>query len=120
MSYVIPNETTGHPLSASRDGDKAHPAATVYSSSFSRSVTPVSCTVTKSPNHVIINQTGSYSFTYSCTESLSSIRGNATSLWEQGIVIDSGAPIRLDISPCAWSGSVDNLTGNVSFVYKGR
>ena len=128
MSYVIPNETPGHPMSQSRDGDKAQPAATVHSSSFSRAVTPAETVVTRAPNHVIINQTGSFSFAYSCKESLGASRDSSSHYWEQAVVFDvsnapeaSFSPTRLDISPCAWSGSgaIAGATGDVTFVYKG-
>ena len=126
MSYVIPNETPGHPMSASRDGDKAQPAATVHSSSLSRAVTPAETVVTRAPNHVIINQTGSFSFAYSCKESLGASRDSSSHYWEQAVVFDVNnsagvqfSPIRLDISPCAWE-STGGTTGDVTFVYRGN
>ena len=36
------------------------------------------------------------------------------------VLTTGGTPIRLDIQPCAWSGSAGGLVGDVTFVYKGQ
>ena len=110
------------------DSTKSIPAG-LPSASYSKAVTPAATVVTKAPNHVIINQTGSYYFAYSCAEDLGAVRdGTISHYWEQAAVYDINnsagvqfSPTRLDISPCAWSGSDAGATatGDVTFVYKG-
>ena len=110
------------------DSTKSIPVG-LPSSSLSRAITPAETVVVKSANHVIINQTGSYSFAYSCAEELGASRdGTIAHYWEQAAVYDINnsagvqfSPTKLDISPCAWSGSgtMVGATGDVTFVYKG-
>jgi hypothetical protein len=98
---------------------------------FSKAVTPALKTITKNPDHIFINQTGSYFFKYDTTGSIGDSDAGGDSPYEFGINVQKGAtglPIRLDISPCAWSGSIGSIddaggnhqAGDVTFVYRGK
>ena len=97
---------------------------------FSKASTPAIVTKQKNPHHVFINNSGSYYFKY---ESTADIGATDTGGYELAMVVKGGAnnavtPIRLDINPCAWSGSSDAVggdnsvlnTGDVTFVYRGQ
>ena len=98
-------------------------------SAFGSVKTPAVLVVTKNPSYVLINQTGSYAFLYTTTASRGTTYGIPED-YTQGIVIEGSGqgPIKLDISPVAWSGSFTSVgsadggtvqTGDVTFVYRG-
>ena len=87
---------------------------------FSNATMPAQKTKQKNPNHIIINQTGSYSFLYSHTGSLGSTLTGMVYTSASIITSNQSLPIRLDISPCAWQGSGLGRTGDVTFVYRGN
>ena len=121
MGYIQdpndPNKQVPAPLSST--GHHAKPA--------SYADTPRIVTVAKNPQYVLVNQTGSYYFNYDC--GTTAVGATAPSSFNLGVKIhDAGAgiPVKLDISPCAWSASREeanatpvNLTGDVTFIYKG-
>ena len=85
---------------------------------FSNATMPAQRTKQKNPHHIIINQSGSYSFKYTSTAAMgAAVAGTYVS----ASIIESNArlPIRLDISPCAWE-STGGTTGDVTFVYRGN
>tara|TARA_Y100000034_G_scaffold12975_1_gene13604 strand:+ start:198 stop:521 length:324 start_codon:yes stop_codon:yes gene_type:complete len=77
---------------------------------------PAISTVTKRPNYVLINASGSYAFCYKVTGSVANIN-----LYVTGAFLDDAAgPVRLDIQPNAWRKTDGTGTvGNVTFVYTG-
>ena len=95
---------------------------------FSKASTPAIITKQLNPSHVFINNSGSFYFKY---ESSAAIGASDTGNYQLAMVVKGGAnnavtPIRLDIQPCAWSGSSDGVTGgalqtgDVTFVYRGQ
>ena len=93
---------------------------------YSTANTPDAETVVKRPSYVMINQTGSYAFSY---YSGSAVPGNATHNYQTGSVTHTLAvvndqagttitPFRLDINPVAWR-RIDGgaAKGQVTFVY---
>ena len=89
---------------------------------FSKASTPAILIKQKNPSHIFINATGSYFFKY---ESTAAIGASDTGGFELGMRIDNmQSPVRVDIQPCAWSGSsgAANIfgvgTGAVTFVYR--
>ena len=95
---------------------------------FSKASTPAIVTKQLNPSHVFINNSGSFYFKY---ESTAAIGASDTGGYTLGMVVKGGAnnavtPIRLDIQPCAWSGSSDGVTGgalntgDVTFIYRGQ
>ena len=119
--YVSADTISGHPLSGSGDYQVPRPLKLAGSNTrFHRAMTPAATVIHKNASHVLVNNSGSYHFAYDCD--------SAVDHYELGIHIAPGAqagvPVRLDISPCAWSGSALNnesacTTGDVTFVYKG-
>jgi len=71
---------------------------------FSKATTPNMLNKQKNPNHIFINNSGSYHFAYESSASLGDAVHTGYTL---GMVVDknNGLPIRLDIQPCAWSAS---------------
>ena len=92
---------------------------------FSKASTPAVLIKQKNPNHIFINNSGSYWFNYETSASIGDTVHNG---WEFGMRVnkDNGLPVRLDIQPCAWSGSADSVTGgaqqtgDVTFIYRGQ
>jgi|7_EtaG_2_1085326.scaffolds.fasta_scaffold12728_4 hypothetical protein len=88
---------------------------------FAQVKAPAQNVVTTSPAQVLINNTGSYYFMYG-TGSLGTTHSNKAD-YDLGCVINAGSaglPVKLDISPMAWSGSAGgHKTGDISFVYRG-
>ena len=77
---------------------------------FSHATCPTKGTATKRPSYVIINQTGSYKFSYE----------NTPSTYITGSVKKDDNPIKLDINPTAWeeaTGVAKGVDGDVTFVY---
>ena len=94
--------------------------------SMGRAITPTILEQYANPSHVFINNSGSYYFRYDCTGSAGDTPDGG---YELGMHIapgsQGGAPVKLDINPCAWSGSALNTkaalgTGDVTFVYRGQ
>ncbi len=93
-------------------------------SAFGRVTTPAPATIQPNPWHILVNNTGSYFFLYDTTASEHGVSEGET--YTQGIVVRSQGqgPIKLEISPLAWSGSAEQIpgtlnTGDVTFVYRG-
>tara|TARA_Y100000593_G_scaffold25578_1_gene51060 strand:+ start:1837 stop:2202 length:366 start_codon:yes stop_codon:yes gene_type:complete len=91
---------------------------------FSNAITPAPEVKQKNPSHIFINATGSYFFKY---DSNVAIGAADTGGYELGMRVDNmQSPVRVDIQPCAWSGSSNaaNIfgvgTGAVTFVYRGQ
>ena len=110
----------------SPDGNKQKPLAVDAMRKYSTADTPDAETVTKRPSYVMINQTGSYAFSYS---SASAVPGNGAHNYQTGsvthtlpVVNDQAGvtmtPFRLDINPVAWR-RIDGggAKGQVTFVY---
>ena len=89
---------------------------------FSKAVTPPEVTLQPNAHHVLINNSGSYHFIYTGGASSMAIAANYTLGIKVGGDPDGSVstPVRLDINPCAWSGSGDHYTGDVTFVYRGH
>ena len=109
------------------DATKVEPGA-LPPSAFGSAKTPAPSIVTKNPTYVLLNNTGSFNFIMNVvSESVGSTLSHTHGNWTQGIVIKGlgQGPVRLDISPVAWSGSggftgASNLSaGDVTFVYRG-
>ena len=93
---------------------------------FSKASTPAILIKQKNPSHIFINNSGSYYFNYQTSASMGDTVHNG---WDFGMHLAPGAqggvPVRLDIQPCAWSGSALNneskcKTGDVTFIYRGQ
>tara|TARA_B100000287_G_scaffold207269_1_gene195554 strand:- start:279 stop:665 length:387 start_codon:yes stop_codon:yes gene_type:complete len=85
-------------------------------------------TLTEAPDYVLINTSGSYHFAYDATGSYgtSLVAHKDAHPFIKAVEIPlnagSGYPLRIDISPNAWSGSTlggttSFPTGSVTFVY---
>ena len=82
----------------------------------------------KPPSYVVINSVGQFGFAYALTGSIGATLTNVAHgnlFITASIITDAGtAPVRLDISPSAWAGggagAVDEVVGDVTFVYKGE
>ena len=90
-------------------------------------VAPAANVVTTRPDHVIINNSGSYAFLYSTTCSLggtSTTEAYVTaSVVKHFTSVGSFTPYKLDINPVAWKrteDSTDSATGDITFVLKGK
>ena len=76
---------------------------------YSHATCPAADTKTKRPSYVMLNNAGTYVFSYE----------NTPTNYITGSVIDEDAgPVKLDISPTAWKGSPTAKTGDVTFVYR--
>ena len=86
---------------------------------YDRSGVPIQCSMSKSPNHVLVikTMTKPFGFFYGSSASYSAMdETNSANYDADWGLITVGT--KLDIHPTAWSGSsVDN--GNIKFVYKG-
>ena len=112
------------------DGDKQQPIVRVEL--VKTATIPAACVVQDRPNHVIINNSGSYAFLYNTTSS----KGGTTTYaqdetketgWVTGSILHhvsmSALPLKLDINPLAWrrtDGTITGETGNVTFVFNAR
>ena len=134
--YISADTVSGHSLSGSgkmipRGLGRGGSTNTV----FQHATAPPIVTTVKNPDHVMINNSGSYYFKYDTTGSIGDSDAGGDSPYELGIMVhgraggatpDPVSPVRLDISPCAWSGSHDpestrtSRTGDITFVYKGK
>ena len=110
----------------SPDGEKQKIPTFKGRNKYSTAETPAADTVVKRCSYVVINQTGSYAFSY---DSGSAVPGNATHNYQTGSVTHTLAvvndqagttitPFRLDINPVAWR-RIDGgaAKGQVTFVY---
>ena len=91
------------------DSKKQVPAARTGIAFYSHATTPDAQTIVKRPSYVIVNNAGSFSFSYQS--------GSYPSTYITGSVLDADAgPVRLDINPIAWGGE-GVKTGDITFVY---
>ena len=103
---------------------------------FSRATCPAILTIQKHPDHILINNTGSYAFNYtneSAVGTKTAFTVPVLATFQSGSVhkFHSGAgqtgsaaftPIKLDIQPVAWRRTdslKDGYGDNVTFVYRG-
>ncbi len=110
------------------NGEKSGPKA-LPKEAFGKITVPAPTTISQAPWYVLVNNTGSYDFLYETTASVNgkSRGGTIGEVYTSGIVVGSlgQGPIKLDINPVAWSGSIPHAssagvqTGDVSFVYRG-
>ena len=115
--------------------DVQEPNTTFYGKAthYNRSLLILCGSVAKRPDHILINNTGSYAFHYTHASSSGTkiIHTNhAIAEFETGsFIMTSGsaayAPIKVDIQPVAWrrcdvNSSVEGLNTSVTFVYKGK
>ena len=93
--------------------------------------TPAEKTISKRPDHVLINQTGSYSFLYTTTASLGGVEATLANYVSGAAVrffsgVGAVTPTKLDINPVAWyrddtaTNGPNGATGDVTFVFKGK
>ena len=111
------------------DNSKKQIPKPLLKTSRNRAITPNIVEQYANANHIYINQSGSYFFRYDCTGSAGD---TITDGYELGLAVSrftvTGLPIKLDINPCAWSGSSAlgangkpvSKTGDVTFVYRGQ
>ena len=133
--YISADTVSGHPLSGSGKMIPRGLHRRGTNTVFPRAMCPGASTITKNPDHIMINNSGSYYFKYDTTGSIGDSDAGGDSPYELGIMVhgraggatpDPVSPVRLDISPCAWSGSHDpestrtSRTGDITFVYKGK
>tara|TARA_R110002020_G_scaffold42688_5_gene124728 strand:+ start:1248 stop:1604 length:357 start_codon:yes stop_codon:yes gene_type:complete len=82
---------------------------------FSHAVCPAVKTPTKRPTYVMINNSGSYTFSY---EDWNPGDTPTVSSYITASVSEADSPYRLDISPSAWDKADSaGAVGNVTFVY---
>ena len=102
------------------NGDKQKPLIVDAMRKYSTATVPAHSTVEKRASYVVINQPGTYAFSYS---SGSSAVDNATHNYITASVVpgdaDAGTPsVKLDINPIAWRQTDSAGTvGDVTFVY---
>ena len=127
--YISADTVSGHPLSGSGKMIPRGLHRRGTNTVFPRAMCPAASTITKNPDHIMINNSGSYYFKYDTTGSIGDSDAWGDSPYELGMIVDKGAggfPVKLNISPCAWSGSGATSgvntpkTGDVTFVYKGK
>ena len=76
---------------------------------WSHATCPVKETKTKRPTYVMVNAPGTYKFSYENTP---------TNYITGSVLVDTNGPIKLDISPTAWSQTnAAGTTGDITFVY---
>ena len=92
------------------DGKKQKPIVRDGTGFYSHATCPPHSTKTKRPTYIVVNEPGTYKFSYENTPS-SYITGS--------VVASNGGPIRLDISPTAWKDASDGAgsVGDITFVY---
>ena len=129
--YISADTVSGHPLSGSGKMIPRGLHRRGTNTVFPKAVTPAISTIAKNPDHIFINNSGSYYFKYDTTGSIGDSDAGGDSPYEFGMNINKGAtgiPIKLNISPCAWSGSYGSIddsggthkAGDVTFVYRGK
>jgi hypothetical protein len=107
---------------ADPNNDKKVIPAALNVSAHGRAETPVATVINHRPNHVVINETGSYAFCYESTSSLQNVNGTLNTYITGSVVLNANAlPVRLDINPVAWRDTVGvGSVGHVTFVYTGN
>tara|TARA_B100001094_G_C17508361_1_gene474382 strand:- start:161 stop:499 length:339 start_codon:yes stop_codon:yes gene_type:complete len=102
------------------DGNKQVPGTFKGRNKYSTAETPAADTVVKRCSYVMINQTGSYAFSY---DSGSALPGNATHTYvtasvTTGDVSGDITPFKLDVNPIAWRRiDATGAIGEITFVY---
>ena len=102
------------------DGSKQKTATFKGRNKYSTAELPASDTVVKRCSYVMVNQTGSYAFSY---DSGSALPGNATHTYVSasvttGDVSGDITPFRLDVNPIAWRRTdAASAVGQITFVY---
>ena len=86
---------------------------------YDKAIAPTQCSMSKTPNHVLVTKTMTlpFGFFFGSSASFAAVDETDSSNYDSdwGLVT---VGTKLDIHPLAWSGSsVDN--GNIRFVYKG-
>ena len=94
------------------DGTKQKPKVRDGIGFYSHATCPAVDTATKRPTYVMVNAPGTYKFSYSNTP--------ATANYITGsVLVDDNGPIKLDISPTAWSQTdAAGTLGDITFVYR--
>ena len=104
------------------DSKKQVPGVSPYNA-YDRPSAPGICTLNKTPNYVLITKTMTqpFGFFFGNSSSFAALGGDGSGKTtaanydsDYGLVT---VGTRLDIHPCAWSGSATDA-GNVKFVYK--
>ena len=89
---------------------------------FGRAINPNICTLTKTPNAVLVNSllTTPVGFYFGTSASFSDLgaAGKISSASYITMLDDATVGTTLNINPCAWSGSAADA-GKITFVYKG-
>ena len=127
--YISADTVSGHPLSGSGKMIPRGLHRRGTNTVFPRAMCPAASTITKNPDHIMINNSGSYYFKYDCSGDdadsyqFAMRRGGRLS----GATHPPITSVRLDINPCAWSASIEmgegkpsHQAGDVTFVYKGK
>ena len=97
-----------------------------------KAITPTKEVIYRRPDHVVLNNTGSYAFLYETTGSVgdthwqNALYGNTP--YVTGSIMNGGGaaeanltPFRLDINPVAWIRTdATSATGDITFVYAGK
>jgi len=83
--------------------------------------------IVKTPNHILVNNTGIYAFAYISASGASGLATDSNPgrlNYRSGSVVSASAgPVRVDINPVAWrrcDGAADGRIGDITFVYKGK
>ena len=126
MSYISGSVHTGPKNASGQDVQGPKPLA--RRSMGSRAIAVGESILKESPDYILINTSGSYSFAYAATgsygTSLVAHKDAHPFIKAVEIPLNAGVgfPLRIDISPSAWSGSTLSgttafATGSVTFVY---
>ena len=89
-----------------------------FNTQHNNATVPAEKVLQERPNHIIINQPGSYAFAYT-SESFSA------GTYVSGAIVpgdaDAGTPsVQMEIQPVAWKGcDVAGTAGDITFIYKG-
>jgi len=105
------------------DSKKQIPGASP-DNAYDRSQNPAVCTLNKTPNYVLITKTMTqpFGFFFGSSASFSANEDGAGESMNSASHYDSNYGLvtvgtRLDLHPCAWSGSATDA-GNVKFIYR--
>ena len=91
------------------DGSKQKPIVRDGTDFYSHATCPVHSTKTKRPTYIVVNEPGTYKFSYENTP---------TNYITGSVLVDDNGPIKLDINPTAWAttGAAGSV-GDITFVY---
>ena len=91
------------------DGTKQKPIARDGTGFYSHATCPAHSTAQKRPTYIVINEPGTYKFSYENTP---------TTYITGSVLVDDNGPIKLDINPTAWAttGAAGSV-GDITFVY---